>query len=133
MGRIPPPYFCTATETGRDVIESYYSKNGAIPSHPLEHHLTAKLKHHTQQCVPSKSHTAFEVYVDDYITVTNNASVANIEQASRAMLHGIHSIFPPPSVTNHHEEDPISIKKLIQQDGMLYSIFTIATQCFKYM
>ena len=113
-----PPYFCAATETGRDVIESYYSKNGAIPSHPLEHHLTAKLKHHTQQCVPSKSHTAFEVYVDDYITVTNNASVANIERASRAMLHGIHSIFPPPSVTNHHGEDPISIKKLIQQDGM---------------
>ena len=34
------------------------------------------------------------------------------------MLHGIHCIFPPPSVTNHPGEDPIAMKKLLQLEGM---------------
>ena len=34
------------------------------------------------------------------------------------MLHGIHSIFPPPSVTGHNGGDPISEKKLVKKDGL---------------
>jgi hypothetical protein len=34
------------------------------------------------------------------------------------MLHGIHSIFPPPSVSQHAGEDPISIKKLAGGEGV---------------
>ena len=113
-----PPYFCAATETGRDVIQSYFSKEGTIPPHPLEKHLTADINQYKQQQEPTKTHTAFEVYVDDYITVTNNTSTSHIQRAARAMLHGIHSIFPPPSVTKHQGDNPISIKKLIQQEGM---------------
>jgi hypothetical protein len=33
-------------------------------------------------------------------------------------LQGIHSIFPPPAVTGHAGEDPVSLKKLTQGDGL---------------
>jgi hypothetical protein len=33
------------------------------------------------------------------------------------MLHGIHTIFPPPSVTGHTGGDPISLKKLQKGDA----------------
>jgi hypothetical protein len=37
---------------------------------------------------------------------------------SRAMLHGIHTVFPPPSSTGHGGGDPISEKKLKAGDGL---------------
>ena len=113
-----PPYFCAATETGRDVIESYYTKNDAIPKHPLERYLITKLKSQQPRNNPANPHSSFEVYVDDYITLTNDTSNENITKMARAMLHGIHSIFPPPSITHHQGEDPISMKKLLQLEGM---------------
>jgi hypothetical protein len=51
-----------------------------------------------------------EVFVDDFIGMTNNASLLHLTQLSRAMFHGIHSIFPPLSITGHDGEDPISEK-----------------------
>ncbi len=39
----------------------------------------------------------------------------------RAMLTGIHSIFPPPSITGHQGEDPISQKKLKQGEGLWHT------------
>jgi hypothetical protein len=38
-------------------------------------------------------------------------------QLSRAILHGIHSIFPPPSISKHCGSDPILEKKMKQGDG----------------
>ena len=35
-----PQHFCTATETGRDVIEFYYNNCSKISPHPDEAHLT---------------------------------------------------------------------------------------------
>ena len=53
-----------------------------------------------------------EVYVDDFIAITNDLSEENLTKLSRAILHGIHSVFPPPTVTGHEDGDPVSIKKL---------------------
>ena len=58
-----------------------------------------------------------EVYIDDFIAMTNNLHKHNIKHMSRAILHGIHSISPPPNITGHKRGDPISIKKLKQGDG----------------
>ena len=59
-----------------------------------------------------------EVFVDDYIAMTNDTSHKNILHLSRAMLHGIHSIFPPTSITGHNGEDPIAQKKLKAGEGI---------------
>ena len=61
--------------------------------------------------------TVIEVYVDDFIGATNDTSLTNLRQMLRAMLHGIHSIFPPPQVTKHCGADPISETKLEKGEG----------------
>ena len=54
--------------------------------------------------------TVLEVYVDDFIAMINNVEPDHLRQLSRAMLHGIHAIFPPPEVTGHTGYDPIAYK-----------------------
>jgi hypothetical protein len=56
--------------------------------------------------------------VDDFIGCTDDLSTSHLTKISRAMLHGIHSIFPPPSITGHKGGDPISEKKLNNLDGL---------------
>ena len=34
------------------------------------------------------------------------------------MLHAIHIVFPPPNITGHNGDDPISVKKLIEGEGL---------------
>ena len=58
-----------------------------------------------------------EVFVDDFIAATNNTSKEHLAHFSKAILHGVHSIFPPPEVTGHQGEDPIAQKKMLQGDG----------------
>ena len=66
---------------------------------------------------PPRPLTLMEVYVDDFIGVINDIRRRRVTQTSRAMLHGIHAIFPPPAVTGHVGADPIAEKKLRQGDG----------------
>lgn len=60
----------------------------------------------------SLNSTIMEVFVDDFMGGTNYLEISNLRNISRAMLHGIHTIFPPPKVTGHQGGDPISVKKL---------------------
>jgi hypothetical protein len=59
------------------------------------------------------------VYVDDYIgACVENKDGSHLGRISRAALHGIHSIFPPPAITGHtNGKDPISYKKLLRGDA----------------
>ncbi|KAL7546138.1 hypothetical protein ACHAWF_014914 [Thalassiosira exigua] len=41
-----------------------------------------------------------------------------LRHCSRAILHGIHSVFPPPAITGHAGEDPVSLKKLLAGEGL---------------
>ena len=58
-----------------------------------------------------------EVFDDDFIAMTNNLTTAHLRRLSRCMLHGVHSIFPPPEVTNHVGGDSIVEKKLHKEEG----------------
>ena len=99
-----PPLFCAATETAQDIIQSLAESSDQMPQHNLENYLLPQVP--IMKCTP-KAHyeTAMEVYVDDFIGITNNLSQENLEKWSRAMLHGIHSIFPPPEITGHKGVD----------------------------
>ena len=116
-----PPFFCAATETGQDVIEQFYNQETNIPQHPLETHLTKEISTITSTPPPVTA-TAIEVYVDNFIAATNNGTQKHIEHLARSMLHRIHCIFPPPSVTHHPGEDPIAMKKLLQKEGMFQHV-----------
>ena len=56
--------------------------------------------------------TLLEVYVYDFIAMSNNMSHTHLLQISCAILHGIHAISPPPSVTGHNGFEPVVLSKL---------------------
>jgi hypothetical protein len=58
-----------------------------------------------------------EVYIHNFIQLAQTTNPDKLLHLSRAVLHGIHSVFPPPSVTGHAGEYPVSQKKLEQGDG----------------
>lgn len=109
-----PPFFCSASETGRDTIEKLLSTDQQ-EAHAFEDLMfpdTFVFGDRRTECI-----RLIEVYVDDYIAMTNDASKQNLLHFSRCMLHGIHSVFPPPDVTGHNGEDPIAQKKLKAGEG----------------
>jgi hypothetical protein len=62
--------------------------------------------------------TLLEVFVDDFIGCTDNISQQHLLHLTRAMLHGIHSVFPPPEILGNTSGDPISEKKLKKLEGL---------------
>ena len=122
-----PPFFCAATETGRDIISELYKRLDQIPPHPMENWMVDKtitkptqdMNTTTENSKTPKQLTTnlIEVYVDDFIAATNQLDDKHLTQLSRAVLHGIHSIFPPPNISNHCGGDPISEKKMEKGDG----------------
>ena len=62
--------------------------------------------------------TLLEVYVDDFISMSNDIWHSHLEKLSRAMLHGIHNISPPPEVTGHNGFDPLAEKQMGDSDGI---------------
>ena len=107
-----PAYFCAATETGRDIIALLLREEIALPEHPFEHYMIPTAPPRTAKT--DDEHTAIHVYVDDYIlAVVQNDDRTLVRRVSRATLHAIHSIFPPPALSGHDGgKDPISVKKL---------------------
>ena len=113
-----PPFFCAASETARDVIESLLQEV-TLPEHPFEDKMLDKAREaawHRLSAAASYVNLV-EVFVDDFIGATNNSAMKHLEHFSRAMLFGVHSIFPPPAVSGHHGQDPVSQKKLAQGEG----------------
>lgn len=113
-----PPFFCAASETARDIID-HLLQEAELESHAFEDKMMEDSSHlpmHRLQAAAAYVNLT-EVFVDDFIGVTNDTSRNHLTHFSRAMLHGIHSIFPPPSITGHQGEDPISQKKLHEGEG----------------
>jgi hypothetical protein len=112
----PPPFFCSGSKTARDIID-HISTHPNLPAHRFEA-IILKEMINTNAHQSEGNSTSFEVFVDDFVGITNNLSRAHLTHISRAMINGIHSIFPPPEVTTHTGGDPISEKKLDKGEGV---------------
>jgi hypothetical protein len=112
-----PPYFCAATETGRDIIQGLVADRVKLPPHCFEHYMHPT-KSAKRSVSDSPAHGIF-VYVDDFIgAAVEDKSGTLLGRISRAALHGIHSVFPSPEVTGHvGGKDPVSLKKLERGDA----------------
>ena len=53
-----------------------------------------------------------EVFCDNFIHMAKKSYPAQFLHLSRSLLHGINSVFPPPQMSGHNGQDPISKKKL---------------------
>ena len=111
-----PPFFCAATETARDVIEGLI-KEASLPQHKFEHQMMQNAPALNRLQAATTWSNLLEVFVDDFVGATNCTTTAHLAHLSRAMLLGIHSIFPPPEISGHNGEDPISQKKMKAGDG----------------
>jgi hypothetical protein len=111
-----PPFFCASSETARDTIQNLLNSNITLPQHKFEHKMLPAIN---QQPTKPQKHTTtlIEVFVDDFIGVTNNTSIENLTSISRAMLHGIHSVFPPNEITQHPGGDSIAENKIDKGEG----------------
>ena len=112
-----PPFFCAATETARDIAQSVLMR-AHPPAHPLEH---VMLNHQQPtQYAPQFDPTActlIEVYIDDFILITQSTNKPHLLHVARTALHAIDDIFPGPDITGSTMQPPISYKKL-QEEGV---------------
>jgi hypothetical protein len=56
-----------------------------------------------------------EVYVDDFMSLVIPVSMEQLRHVAKAIMHGIHDVFPPD---NNDDEDPISEKKMKKGEGL---------------
>ena len=100
MGWIESPgYFCAASETGRDVTESYaQSAIGSLPAHKFLMYTKGSPEYEALPDVsPDGRPLRFmiEVYVDDYM----HLAIARSKRDLDHMMHGMHSFFPTTMTT----------------------------------
>ena len=86
-----------------------------LPPHKFEHIMMEEICDSRPPAVGST--TLLEIFVDDFIGATNKLHPEHLRHLSRAMLHGIHAIFPPTTTTGHCGADPISEGKLEKKEG----------------
>ena len=114
-----PPFFCSGTETARDIIQYKLESTTVLPPHKFEDIMLSKLSTSPAGKSSTPLHCNFnlEVFVDDFIGMAQTSCPQQLRHFSRALLHGIHEVFPPPSVTKHNGFDPISEGKLEKGEG----------------
>jgi len=115
-----PAFFCTASETAHDIAQAFQDNNTPLPEHPLENlcmpqpgTLPVLGDHNTKKLVE-----LLKVYVDDFIGLIQAPTQQQLQHFTWAILHAIHRIFPPATITNNPNDEPIALKKLNQGDGL---------------
>jgi len=114
-----PAFFCSASETACNIAQELLDLPTILPPHPLEHLCLpppGTLPNITTTSMASLT-KLLEVYVNDFIGMIQAPSHAQLQHFTRAVLLGIHKIFPPPA-EHHLDEEPIAMKKLLQRDGL---------------
>jgi hypothetical protein len=113
-----PAYFCSATETARDVAQAWTDQETDLPVHPMEPD-TLPAAPPRRQTTGTDKYQMSAVYVDDFLqAAVEDRQGTLLERTGRATLHAIHSIFPPPTAADAPgTKDPISEKKLKKGDA----------------
>ena len=113
-----PPFFCTASETARDVIEEYIETPvSSLPTHKfINHVMTSERVNELPKTGEEQSGFAYmvEVYVDDFMSIVIPVTQDQLEHVATAIMTGIHDVFP---ADEDNSNDPVSEKKLKQREG----------------
>ena len=111
-----PRFFYTALETAKNVADTLITANAQVPVHPLKMYCIPPTN-----CNPKnwKDHpvdfrkdfiSQLEVYMDDFIAMSQCTSSTQPNHISRRLIHAVHYVFPPPSISKYRDIDLISIK-----------------------
>jgi len=113
-----PPYFCAASETGRDVAQQYAEAPvGSLENHKFIAHALQGEDYATFQGQEGIKDLQYmiEVYMDDYISMAIPRSKEDLQHVANAVMKGVHDVFPEDEVD---QNDPISYKKLLKLEAM---------------
>ena len=107
-----PPFFCSATETARDIAEMLINEEKSVDPCPLKSLCVPPHKWKDENVGKNCENliNQLEVYVDDFILMSQCINIQELKCLSRRVLHAVHCIFLPPKITGHNGEEPISIK-----------------------
>ena len=103
---------------------------GSMPQHPLEDMMMPPEEDELFWLPEGKSMSGkgagsflhlLEVYVNDFIQLAQTKDEETLRHLSRALLHGIHSVFPSPDATGHNGADLVSVKKTPEGRGSVAS------------
>jgi hypothetical protein len=111
-----PPLFCAVAELARDLTQHLVDNRVCLPAHPLEDKISIKnVPMRTWTAMPTK---LLQVYVDNFCNAAmQSRDGSHVLRIRRALIHGVHAVFPEPAVTGHqNRKDPLSKKKLKQGD-----------------
>jgi hypothetical protein len=121
-----PPYFCAATETSRDIAMQYCeTKLGTLKKQKIDALVAGDT---TVAELPDTSETQkymrylIEVYVDDFMALVLPTSLREVTHVGRAVMHGIHDIFP------EHKDDATNLitkNKLLKGKGQMSTSKTL--------
>jgi hypothetical protein len=142
-----PAYFTVATDSGCTLVYTLLqqlSHQSHTQPHPLEHHFFPAIMpaRFNMQCQGIETYEAstldefpflLRVYMDDFLkgVAVPRLPASILRMLTRATLHSIHAIFPPPAVTGHlHGKDSISEKKLLRGDGQWHYQKTLLVIAF---
>ena len=121
-----PPYFCTATETARDIATEYTDMPvGAIAEHKFSRYT---VDGDSYSDLPEDHdgqpfRTMIEVYVDDFMSLVIPISKSQLRHTADAVMTGIHDVFPANDEDDGN--DPISEKKLKKLEGQYSTVKTL--------
>ena len=113
-----PPYFCTASKTGRDVAVQYIETPiGSLPNQKFIEHTTKSVNFKAMPLVDdvNKLSNLVEIYVDDYISLAVPTSQEHLIHVATVIMMGVHDVFPADS---NDDNDPLSLKKLEKLEAM---------------
>ena len=115
-----PPYFCAASETARDVAQQYVEQEvGTMQDHKFLPYTKTSSEYASLPATDPAGEGGFnymvEVYVDDFISLARATSQAQLDHVGNSVMSGVHDVFPEDEVD---ENDPLSLKKLIKEEGM---------------
>lgn len=88
-----PPFFCSASETARDVATKLLPIANTLPNHPLKNRTIPSSVQLADPTTPFQR--LLEVYVDDFIALIQATTEEQLQITSRAILAGIHSQYSP--------------------------------------
>ena len=111
-------YFCTVSETGRDVVEQYID----TPVGSLAPHKFVKLTEVNPDfaALPKINTTddtfnyMLEVYMDNYIALAIPGIQDQLHHVANAIITVIHDVFPPDK---DDKEDVIFLKKILKNEA----------------
>ena len=110
-----PPYFCTASETGRDVAEQYVETAiGSLPTHKFQvlTDLNPDFGALPEEYISNDCfHYMIQVYMDYYIALAMGRIRAKLRHIETGVMTDIYDVSPQDG---KDKEDPIFLKKIFK-------------------